>query len=52
MVDEDLLEFADAGPAALLRPGDTRRQPWRILVVDDDHDVHESTVYGLRGLDI
>ena len=52
MVDEDLLEFADAGPAALLRPGDTRRQPWRILVVDDDHDVHESTAYGLRGLDI
>ena len=24
----------------------------RVLVVDDDPDVHESTAYALRGLDI
>lgn len=49
-MDDDLLEFTDAEPAEL-SAGD-KLDPWRILVVDDDPDVHESTAYGLRGLDI
>lgn len=49
MNDEDLLEFIDgAPPAAATAP----REPWQILVVDDDPDVHESTAYGLRSLEI
>ena len=49
-MDEDLLEFLDAAPAAV--PGAALPEPWRILIVDDDPDVHESTAYGLRGLEI
>lgn len=49
MNDEDLFKFIDgAPPAAATAP----REPWQILVVDDDPDVHESTAYGLRGLEI
>ena len=53
MNDQELLEFVDdleevpsepdTGPADLA---------WRILVVDDDADVHESTAFGLRGMEI
>jgi diguanylate cyclase (GGDEF)-like protein len=54
MNDDDLLEFIDADIAP--SPGSAAlpalREPWRILVVDDDRDVHESTTFGLRGLDI
>ncbi len=51
-MDDDLLEFMDAEPeSSALAVGDTP-DAWRILVVDDDPDVHESTAYGLRGLDI
>ncbi len=49
MDDEELLEFIDGAPPAATA---TPRAPWRILVVDDDRDVHESTAYGLRGLEI
>ena len=48
MNDQELLEFIDdegPGPSVTL-------QPWRILVVDDDADVHETTAYGLRGIEI
>ena len=38
-MDEDLLEFLDAAPAAV--PGAALPEPWRILIVDDDPDVHE-----------
>lgn len=49
-VPDDLLPFTDestdrqvieAGPEA-----------WRILLVDDDADVHETTAFALRGLEI
>ncbi len=53
MNHNDLLQFVDelptpapaqpAGPAAGLRP-------WRVLVVDDDADVHAATRFALRGL--
>jgi diguanylate cyclase (GGDEF)-like protein len=51
-MDDDLFEFNDAAPVAASPSGVSQREPWRILVVDDDPDVHESTSYGLRGLEI
>ena len=51
-MDEDVLEFIDGVSAGGPSPGSAEREPWRILVVDDDPDVHESTAYGLRGLEI
>lgn len=51
MNDHDILEFVDDGEG----PEPTEPQesaPWRILVVDDDADVHESTAFGLRGMEI
>jgi diguanylate cyclase len=51
-MDEDFLEFMDGDAAVALAPAVAVREPWRILVVDDDPDVHESTAFGLRGLDI
>lgn len=51
MNEHDLLEFVDddeATPIAASVP----LAPWRVLVVDDDKDVHESTAFGLRGLEI
>src|SRR5262249_7541143 len=49
--DDDYLPFVDdaLAPAGPLRAG---APPWRVLVVDDDPDVHESTGYALRGLDV
>jgi diguanylate cyclase (GGDEF)-like protein len=52
MDDEDLLEFIDDASAAPPPRAVAGREPWRILVVDDDPGVHESTTYGLRGLEI
>ncbi|RCW75482.1 GGDEF/EAL domain-containing response regulator [Pseudorhodoferax soli] len=51
MNDQELLEFVEDGaPPALETPQGAT--PWRILVVDDDADVHESTAFGLRGMEI
>jgi diguanylate cyclase (GGDEF)-like protein len=50
--DDDLLEFIDVVPAPTQSGNSGWREPWRILVVDDDPDVHESTAYGLRNLEI
>ncbi|KQP36209.1 EAL domain-containing protein [Pseudorhodoferax sp. Leaf274] len=51
MNDQELLEFVEDGDGpAPAPPGDAT--PWRILVVDDDADVHESTAFGLRGMEI
>lgn len=51
MNDQELLEFVEDGtPSAPETPQDAT--PWRILVVDDDADVHESTAFGLRGMEI
>lgn len=51
MNEQDLLEFVEedeATPIAGFQP----LAPWRVLVVDDDVDVHESTAFGLRGMEI
>jgi EAL domain-containing protein (putative c-di-GMP-specific phosphodiesterase class I)/CheY-like chemotaxis protein/GGDEF domain-containing protein len=60
MSNEDLIAFVDEpdGPApgakAAEAPSEggtaSRLPPWRVLVVDDDQDVHESTDFALRGL--
>lgn len=47
-VDDDLLELVDDGPAASQQPG----SPWRVLVVDDDADVHRATELAMQGLTI
>ncbi len=59
MDDTQLLEFVDEAPVAESAPTTsedasqgTSAAPWRILVVDDDPDVHESTEFGLRGLQV
>src|SRR6218665_3209207 len=50
MNDQDLLEFVDDGEVS--PASEEWATPWRILVVDDDADVHESTAFGLRGREI
>ncbi|WP_326533172.1 GGDEF/EAL domain-containing response regulator [Pseudorhodoferax sp.] len=50
MNEQDLLDFIDdEAPSA---PQRVQRPPWRILVVDDDADVHEGTEFGLRSMEI
>ena len=51
MNEHDLLEFVDDDEAISLT-GFQPQAPWRVLVVDDDEDVHESTAFGLRGMEI
>ncbi len=50
--EEDLFEFEDeahtGGLAALKRP----HRAWRVLVVDDDPDVHQATRFALEGVSI
>jgi diguanylate cyclase (GGDEF)-like protein len=45
----DDLVFLDEAPLAQLRGG---RPGWRILIVDDDADVHSTTTFALAGLEI
>lgn len=49
-VEDDLLFLDEAGPGA----GPLRRSntPWRLMIVDDDEDVHAATVFALGNLDI
>ncbi len=48
--DADLLEFVDGSDEAPGSPaGET---PWRVLVVDDDADVHKATELAMQGLRI
>jgi diguanylate cyclase (GGDEF)-like protein len=54
---DDLLQFIDDIPepppaGSALSAGPLGAAPWRILVVDDDDDVHESSAFALRGLRI
>lgn len=47
--DEELVEFHDDEPE---RPERQDTQNWRILIVDDDHEVHASTVFALSDVSI
>lgn len=49
--DDDLLEFLD-GPehGDIEEAGEVR--PWRVLIVDDDGDVHKATELAMQGLQI
>lgn len=49
--NEELLQFIDE-PSGAPDAGAPAPGPWRLLVVDDDADVHESTAFGLRGIEI
>jgi diguanylate cyclase (GGDEF)-like protein len=49
--DDDLLEFLDDADSAALDPAATRL-PWRILIVDDDTDVHKATELAMQGLQV
>ncbi|MCK7593946.1 putative bifunctional diguanylate cyclase/phosphodiesterase [Pseudomarimonas salicorniae] len=49
MHDEDLLQFlddAEPGPPPAVEP----RESWRILIVDDDEEIHRATTFALRGV--
>lgn len=50
-VDDDLLELLDEPEHAELehRP---HNRPWRVLIVDDDGDVHKATELAMQGLSI
>ncbi|MBV8605211.1 MAG: EAL domain-containing protein [Pelomonas sp.] len=47
--DDDLLEFLD-GPEQEHADSAGDKLPWRILVVDDDEDVHRATELAMQGL--
>jgi len=50
--EDDRLVFLDEDtPAQPLRDGPVLR-PWRLLIVDDDQDVHEATRFALRDVPI
>ncbi|WP_326533177.1 EAL domain-containing protein [Pseudorhodoferax sp.] len=51
MNDLDPLEFVQDDEPLVPDPAPTAR-PWRILIVDDAEDVHESMRFGLRGMQI
>ena len=45
--NESALVFLDEEMAAATLPAAV---PWRILIVDDDEDVHETTQYALQNM--
>lgn len=44
----DLFRFSDEPDVGIVQAG----QPWRILVVDDDADVHQATRFSLEGVEL
>jgi len=48
--NEDLFQFADAQEAPVESDGGSCVMPWRILIIDDDEDVHQATSFALKGL--
>lgn len=47
--DDDLLQFLDDHEHADDEPEEPRK-PWRVLIVDDDTDVHKATELAMQGL--
>lgn len=48
--NEELFEFAVAGQDLPNDEGASTVTPWRVLIIDDDEDVHHSTLFALNGL--
>jgi diguanylate cyclase len=46
---DDLIFFEEEGAH---EPGDELRKPWRVMIVDDDQDVHTATVFALDKVQI
>ncbi len=49
--DDDLLQFLDDHEHAADEPLEPRK-PWRVLIVDDDTDVHKATELAMQGLQV
>ena len=50
-MSEELIIFADEDSNESEYSANTSNaRPWKVLVVDDDNDVHEATKFGLKGL--
>lgn len=47
--DDDTLFFIEEDSDDGVGPDKTDQMPWRILIVDDDADVHQSTLFALGG---
>lgn len=47
--DDDVLEFLEGDDAAA---AEASAHPWRVLIVDDDSDVHKATELAMQGLQI
>jgi diguanylate cyclase (GGDEF)-like protein len=50
MHDQDLLEFIDDAEAP--PPEAALGEPWQILIVDDDEEIHRATTFALRGVQL
>lgn len=48
--DDDLLEFVDGPEGNADGSGSSTLMPWRVLIVDDDADVHKATELAMQGL--
>lgn len=48
--DDDLFRFADDDPVDAVTP--PSRRSWRIVVIDDDADVHQATRFSLDGVQL
>lgn len=51
-VDDDSLDYIDEQSDEAGVGRKSALQPWRVLVVDDDEDVHQATVFALRDASI
>ena len=49
--DDDVLELLDE-PVGTEGPPRTPSRPWRVLIVDDDGDVHKATELAMQGLEV
>lgn len=48
-IDSDALVFIDETPSTADDEDVEKQMPWRILIVDDNEDVHRSTIFALGG---
>ncbi len=49
---DDLLSFVEEDHFTIGEPPTPSKQPWVVLIVDDDRDVHEATIFALSGITI